>query len=228
MDILVTGGNGFIGRRVCERAITDGHEVTSVARTGPPAETHRGTWAEDVTWLSADVFEPDSWRDALSTVEAVVHSIGTISETPEAGVTFERINGDSAIVTALESERAGVDRFVYVSSAAKPPLVDDAYLTARRRAEQAIADLDMTVSIPRFGPVYGPDQPHFPAPVNWLFRAAGAVEPIARRLGEGRPFAVEQAAAATYRLATMPDPPGNPVLAGTLADLAATSGRSGS
>jgi len=49
--------------------------------------------------------------------------------------------------------------------------------------------------------VYGPDQPHFPAIVNTLFGAIGRFEPVAQRLGEDRPFAVEQAAAATYRLA---------------------------
>ncbi|SEQ91754.1 NAD-dependent epimerase/dehydratase family protein [Natrinema salaciae] len=220
MHLLVTGGNGFIGRRLCDRAVADGHEVTSVARTGPPAQRHRGPWAADVTWLTADVFSPDTWRDALRSVDCVVHAVGTISETPDAGVTFERTNGDSAIVAALEAERAGVDRFVYISSVAKPPLVGRAYITARRRAERAIADLDMAIVVPRFGPVYGPDQPHFPRAVNWLCTAIGAVEPVARRLGDARPIAVDRAAAATYRLATMATPPASPVTAGTLADLA--------
>ncbi|WP_265109970.1 NAD-dependent epimerase/dehydratase family protein [Halosolutus halophilus] len=220
MHLLVTGGNGFIGRRICERAVADGHEVTSVARTGPPAQRHCGPWAADVTWVAADVFSPETWRDALPSVDCVVHSIGTISETPDAGGSFDRINGDSAIVAALEAERADVDRFVYISSSAKPPLVGQSYITARRRAERAIADLDMEVVVPRFGPVYGPDQPHFPELANWLFAAVGAFEPIARRLGDDRPFAVDRAAAAIYRLAAMPDPPASPVMAGTLADLA--------
>lgn len=220
MHLLATGGNGFIGRRLCERAVADGHEVTSVARTGPPAKRHCGPWADDVRWLTADVFSPETWRDSLSGVDCVVHSVGTISENPDAGVTFERTNGDSAIIAALEAERAGVDRFVYISSVAKPPLVEQAYITARRRAERAIFGLDMAVVVPRFGPVYGPDQPHFPRAVNWLFTAIGAVKPIARRLGDERPFAVDRAAAATYRLATMADPPASPVTAGMLADLA--------
>lgn len=217
MHLLVTGGNGFIGRRVCALAVEAGHEVTSVARTGPPPEEQRGPWASAVEWVAADVFTPQAWRDRLADVDTVVHSIGTISERPDAGVTFERINGDSALVTALEAERAGVDRFVYISSAATPPLVSDRYLTARRRAEDAIADLDVTTVVPRFGPVYGPDQPHFPAVANRLFRTLGTVEWVARRLGEGRPFAVEQAGTAVYELATMPDPPTGPVTAQRLA-----------
>jgi nucleoside-diphosphate-sugar epimerase len=207
MHLLVTGGNGFIGRRVCERAVADGHDVTSVARSGPPAPEHRGPWADAVEWVAADVFAPHEWRDRLAPADCLIHSVGTIDEDPAAGVTFERINGDSAIVAALEADRAGVDRVVYVSSSAKPPFVDEAYISARRRAEAAIADLDPTVVVPRFGPVYGPDQPHFPALANRLFAAMGRFEPVARLLGADRPLSVDRAADVTYRLAATGDPP---------------------
>lgn len=211
MHLLVTGGNGFIGRRVCERAVAADHDVTSVARSGPPAPEYRDPWTDAVEWVSADVFAPHEWRDRLTAVDCLVHSVGTIDEDPTAGVTFERVNGDSALVAALEAERAGVDRVVYVSSSAKPPLVREAYLTARRRAEAAIADLDVRVVVPRFGPVYGPDQPHFPATVNRLFGALGRFERVARLMGANRPVSVERAAAVTYRLATTADPPTGPV-----------------
>jgi len=219
MELLVTGGNGFIGRRICKRAVRDGHEVTSVARSGPPEAGERGAWAADVDWIEGDVFAPHGWRDGLDGVDCVVHSIGTLSESPAEGVTFERINGDSAIITALEAERAAVDRFVYISSSATPPLVSDRYLTARRRAEAAITDLDMETVIPRFGPVYGPAQPHFPPFVNKLVTAIGRFELVAARMGDDRPFSVEQAATATYRLAVDEQVPSNPVRATELAAL---------
>lgn len=207
MHLLVTGGNGFIGRRVCERAVADGHDVTSVARSGPPDSERRAPWTDAVEWVAADAFAPHEWRDRLATVDRLVHSVGIIDEDPTAGVTFERVNGDSALVTALEAERAGVSRVVFVSSSTKPPLVREAYLTARRRAEAAIADLDPTVVIPRFGPVYGPDQPHFPAVANRLFAAVGRFDAVARLLGADRPLSVERAGAVTYRLASTGDPP---------------------
>ncbi|MCL9814568.1 NAD-dependent epimerase/dehydratase family protein [Natranaeroarchaeum aerophilus] len=220
MHLLITGGNGFIGRHICANAVAADHDVTSVARSGSPPDAETADWTDQVEWIAADVFAPHEWRSYLSTVDCVVHSIGTISETLETGVTFERLNGDSAIVAALEADRAGVDRFVYVSSSTKPPLVRDAYMTARRRAEAAIVDLEMDVLIPRFGPVYGPDQPHFPALANYLFTAVGEVEPIARRLGEDRPFSVEMAGQAICELAVTDDPPASPITAETLAALA--------
>ena len=162
-------------------------------------------------WVAADVFAPHEWRDALDGVDCVVHSIGIINERPDAGVTFDRVNGDSALVAALEAERAGAERFVYVSSAVKPPLVRNAYLTARRRAERAVTDLDLTVAIPRFGPVYGPDQPHFSTMTNRLVAAVGQFDAVAGQFGTARPLSVDRAAAATYRLATAADSPTDPV-----------------
>jgi NADH dehydrogenase len=219
MHLLVTGGNGFIGHRVCKRAVEAGHTVTSVARSGPP-EADTGPWADDVTWVGADVFSPHEWREHLADVDCLVHSIGTLSEDPDAGVTLERLNGDSAIIAALEAERAGVDRVVYISSSAKPPLVRAAYITARRRAEAAIADLAIEAVIPRFGPVYGPDQPHFPTLANRVFAALGRFDALASRLGADRPFHVDRAAAIVFELATMADPPASPIAAPTLSALA--------
>ena len=219
MHLLITGGNGFIGREVCRRTVADGNDVTSVARSGPPDPDWRDPWADEVTWVGADVFEPQQYRDLLDGVDTVVHSIGIIEEDPAAGVTFERVNGDSAILTALEAERAGVDRFVYISSSTTPPRTDRRYLDARRRAKQAITDLDMSVVVPRFGPVYGPGQPHFSGVVNRLFTALGSFEFVAQRFGADRPLGVEQAGSAVYRLATMANPPDGVVEAAELAGL---------
>jgi len=198
MHLAIFGGNGFIGRRVCRRAVADGHDVTSIARSGPPAPDQRGAWAEAVSWLAGDVFAPQEYRDALAGVDAVVHSIGIIDESPREGVTFERVNGDAAIIAALESERAGVDRFVLVSSAAQPPRVREAYLTAKRRAEAAIADLDLSTVVLRPGPVYGPAQPHFSGVVNRLLALIDTVGPVTERLGDGRPLDVETVGEAVY------------------------------
>ena len=201
--LLVVGGSGFIGREVCRRAVRDGHEVRSVSRSGRPDTD--APWTDGVSWTCADLFRPDAWRDRLDGVDAVVHSVGVISEAPTEGVTFERVNGDSAIVTALEAERAGVETYVFLSSSVKPPGVRNAYLTAKRRAEAAIADLDLDHVTLRPGPVYGTDQPHFSPLVNAGLRIVDSVPPLADRLGESRPLPVDTVATAAYRTALDPN-----------------------
>ncbi|MFW5938667.1 MAG: NAD-dependent epimerase/dehydratase family protein [Halanaeroarchaeum sp.] len=201
--LLVVGGSGFIGRSVCRLAVRDGHEVRSVSRSGRPASD--APWTDDVSWTSADLFRPDAWRDRLADVDAVVHSVGTLSEAPDEGITFERVNGDAAIITALEAERAGVETFVFLSSAVTPPGVRPAYLSAKRRAEAAIADLAFDQVTLRPGPVYGPDRPHGSRLVNAGLRLVDSVSPIANRLGESRPLPVQTVARATYRTAIDPE-----------------------
>ena len=201
MDLLVTGGTGFIGREVCRLAVRDGHDVTSVARSGRPDPRHRDPWAGEVAWVAADVLEPHRWRDRLAGVDAVVHCVGIARERPREGATFERVNGDAAIVAALESERAGADRFVFLSSSRSPPLVRDEYVKSKRRAEAAIADLDVETAVVRPGPVYGPGQPHFPGVVATAFRAVDRRERLARQFEADRPLSVETVARATYEAA---------------------------
>ena len=200
--LLVVGGSGFIGREICRLAVRDDREVRSVSRSGRP--TTDALWADAVSWTSADLFRPDAWRDRLDGVDAVVHAVGTTDETPAAGVTFERLNGDSAIITGLEAERAGVETYVFLSAAVAPPRTRHAYVTAKRRAEAAIADLAFEQVTLRPGPVYGIDRLGGSRFVNAGLRLADSVAPIADRLGESRPLPVETVARAAYRAAIDP------------------------
>ncbi len=197
--LLVTGGSGFIGRAVCSLAVDRGHEAVSVSRSGAPE-----TGSDDVEWIAADVFEPAEWRGALDGVEAVVHSIGTAEENEGDGITFERLNGDSAILVGEEAARAGVPAMVFVSASVKPPGVDESYLAAKRRAERALAGHPLRSVVLRPGPVHGADQPHFPEAVDTVFRALDSL-PGAAALGDARPLSVETVARAALDAALDPD-----------------------
>lgn len=204
--LLVVGGSGFIGRAICRRAVGQGHEVRSVSRGGRPDNLGPADrWAEAVDWTSADLFAPHAWRDRLRGVDAVVHSVGIAHENPQEGVTFERVNGDSAIITALEAERAGVESFVFLSSAVNYPTARRAYLRSKRRAERAIDNLNLETVVLRPGPVYGPDQPHFPQPLNVLCRLVAGIDSLAERLGDARPLSVDRVAGVAVDSALSPE-----------------------
>lgn len=191
MDLLITGGSGFIGREIANRAIDRDHTVTSVSRGGRPDKPE--PWHADVEWTVGDVFDPAPWRSHLTGCDVVVHSVGIIDESPPES-TFERLNGDAGIIVGLEAERANVERFVHLSAGVQPPLVRNAYLDAKRRAERTLVGLDFDLTILRPGPVYGSDQPHFPAPINRVFSLLDSVELLAAWLGNSRPLPVETVA----------------------------------
>lgn len=204
--LLVVGGSGFIGRAICRQAVDAGHEVRSVSRSGrPESVAGPSQWVADVEWTSADLFRPHAWRDRLRGVDAVIHSVGIAHENPKEGVTYERVNGDSTIISALEAERAGVETFVFLSSAAKYPTARRAYLRAKRRAERAIESLNMETVVLRPGAVYGPGQPHFPQVFNQLCRLVAEIEPLAERLGDNRPLSVDRVASVALESAVDPE-----------------------
>ncbi|KAG1756706.1 mitochondrial protein [Suillus paluster] len=79
--ILVVGGNGFVGSAVCKLALARGMEVTSISSSGKPYKTPKGhtpAWVERVEWRKADALNPESYADILPSVDAVVHTIGTL------------------------------------------------------------------------------------------------------------------------------------------------------
>jgi len=47
--LIVFGGNGFVGTRVCEEALQTGLAVVSINRSGAPKAT--AAWTSDVEWV---------------------------------------------------------------------------------------------------------------------------------------------------------------------------------
>jgi uncharacterized protein YbjT (DUF2867 family) len=223
--ILVIGGNGFIGREICRYAVANGHKVGSVSRSGRPSnaatnsipqsvednrQNHTNSWLDQVDWITADVFDPARWRDQLNDYDAVIHTVGITQEAPSDGVTFERTNGDSAIVAALEAERADIDSFVLISASAKPPGLSERYVTAKRRAERALTDLDFRDVVLRPGPLYGEGNPHYPEAVSRILEVIDRYDWFASHLGEAQPLSVDTVAATAFRAGI------DPTLTGTL------------
>ncbi|KAI4214651.1 MAG: hypothetical protein LQ351_002724 [Letrouitia transgressa] len=78
--LVVCGGNGFLGSRICASAVHRGWSVTSISRSGAPADAHTLSWADKVIWHKADILKPASYRNVLEGADAVVHSTGILLE----------------------------------------------------------------------------------------------------------------------------------------------------
>ncbi|WP_103026407.1 NAD-dependent epimerase/dehydratase family protein [Salinibacter altiplanensis] len=202
--LVVPGGNGFIGTEICRVAVQNGHEVAAFGRTGRPALTPaRHPWVQDVTWRAADVFAPDTWRDLLQDADAVVHTIATLRERPNDGVTFDRVNAESALLAAEEAVAAGVDAFVFLSVRDKPPLVPSPFLAAKRRAERGLREDYPPLRTATLRPnlVYG-DRRTGTSTLAAVLSQGQGLHPHPYASDAGRPLPVEFVAAAAVQAAT--------------------------
>jgi dTDP-L-rhamnose 4-epimerase len=76
MDVLITGGAGFIGSHLADRLLADGHRVRAFDSLDP--QVHPDTrgpeyLADDVELVHGDVRHHEAVRAALADVDAVVH-----------------------------------------------------------------------------------------------------------------------------------------------------------
>ncbi|PEN12859.1 3-beta hydroxysteroid dehydrogenase [Longibacter salinarum] len=225
MKLVIPGGNGFIGSHICEVAVNAGHDVVAFGRSGEPDLTPvRHPWVGKVTWLSADVFDVDAWSDVLDGADAVIHTIGTIVQDPSNGITFERINGEAAIVAADAAAKSGVDTFVKLSIQDKPPGVSGRFLASMRRAERTIPERFPSLRSVFLQPnlVFGDDR-FATCTMAGLLQAAARVVPFPYGSHEGRPLPVQSVAAAAVHAAAQ-DTLKGPLNVNQIDDIARTSG----
>lgn len=82
--LLVFGGNGFLGRRICQEAVHRGLEVVSISRSGKPpvlkSPSKDKDWIREVSWEYADILNPSTYYKHLQGASGVVHSLGILLE----------------------------------------------------------------------------------------------------------------------------------------------------
>jgi nucleoside-diphosphate-sugar epimerase len=151
MRILVTGGTGTVGEATVTELARRGHQVRLLSRH---ATEEAEAWPFGVEGVDADVGDPDQVRGAADGCDAVLHMAAVVKESPPAA-TFQRVNVEGTRNVLAEASRAGVRRFVYVSSLGADTGESD-YHRSKREAEQLVARWDGEWTIARAGNVYGP------------------------------------------------------------------------
>lgn len=111
--IVVCGGNGFLGSRICKSAVARGWEVTSISRSGEPkwsSVTSSATppaWSNKVNWKRADILKPTAYSPHLQNVDYVVHSMGILLEADYKGVVSGKESPLSGLRRAFSPTKAG-------------------------------------------------------------------------------------------------------------------------
>ena len=163
--VALTGATGFIGRHLLRELPKHGFRPRVLLRRPSAVQL------DCASAVIGDLARPQNMAEALADADAVIHSAGiahTMSGVPEDD--YRLLNTESTIALARAAQRAGVRRFVFLSSirAQCGPVVDrvqaesleprptDPYGRSKLAAEQGLAQLDLDWVALRPTSVYGP------------------------------------------------------------------------
>ena len=154
MHVVVAGGHGQVARRLERLLSTAGHTAVGIVRNPDHVDEVQAAGAEALL-LDLKASDVDAVAAHLDGADAVVFAAGA---GPGSGIPRKQtVDRDASVLMADSAERAGVRRFVQISSmgagAPPPPGTDEtfaAYLRAKAEAEEDLRhrDLDWTVLRP--------------------------------------------------------------------------------
>jgi len=112
--VLVTGAGGFVGRALCDRLRSEGHEVRAVMRRAVPMPG-------GIEPVGIGEIGPDTdWRSALLGVDAVVHLAARVHKiadrTSDHMADYRWVNTFGTTTLARAAAEAGARRFIFASS----------------------------------------------------------------------------------------------------------------
>lgn len=177
--VFITGGSGYLGRRLIPLLLQQGREVVALVRPGSERKLPRGCTAAlgnalDGTTYAADVRPGDTF----------VQLVGVPHPSPAKAKDFVSIDQKSAMEAIRVASHSGVAHFIYVS-VAQPAPVMRAYIAARSACEDALRASGLNATIFRPWYVLGPGHwwPAALLPAYWVFERVPATRDSALRLG---------------------------------------------
>lgn len=185
--ILITGATGFVGKAVTKTLLSLNYHVVATVRSEKNS-LPLGLQKIIVDNLSATT----NWSSAFETVSVVIHSAArahVMSDTAtNPAAEFCKVNTDGTLRLARQAAKAGVKRFIFISSIkvngekTKPDnpfrpdsnfISKDPYGLSKYNAERGLLalaqEMEMEVVIIRPPLVYGPGvQANFASMMGWI------------------------------------------------------------
>ncbi len=163
--LALTGGTGYIGQHLLRALTRRGYQVRVLLRRPtmlPPDCTSA---------VIGDIARPQNMASALADVDAIIHSAGlSVAASGRPEDDYRVLNVEATIGLARSARRAGVRRFVFLSSvraqagASDPRVLSeemearptDAFGRSKLAAEHGLADVGIDWVALRLALAYGP------------------------------------------------------------------------
>jgi len=152
--ILVTGATGTVGARLVHGLLERGHRVRGLVLPGDPFRERLA--GLDCEIVEGDITRADTLAGVCQEVDTVYHLAAVILSGDPA--VFERVNTEGTRNMLAEAAAAGVEHFIYVSSASVVYPWSTAYSRSKRECERLVrARRNMSATIVRPTLVYERD-----------------------------------------------------------------------
>lgn len=235
MNFFVTGANGFVGKLLVRNLLENQHKVVGAVRNQVHVDTDLKLFAV------GDINAVTDWTGMLDAVDVVLHLAARVHIMNDSAIDplseFRKVNVDGTLNLARQAVKAGVKRFVYVSSIGVNGLYTfnggrfnerdlpdphDAYAISKWEAEQSLIRISqatgLEVVIVRPPLVYGKNAPgNFLKMISVVTR--GVPLPFASVNNKRSLIYVENLVSALILCATHPAAPGNTYLVSDGEDL---------
>lgn len=165
LDILVTGGTGYIGGHLIPVLVGRGHRVRVLTRPQSVERVPSGAAA-----VLGDALDEASIAAALRARDTVIHLVGTRDPSPSNADQFETVDLGSIRATVRAAKSSAIAHLVYVS-VAQPAPVNPAYLWIRTLGETMIREAGLTATILRPWRIVGPGR-RWPKAMKPLYKLA--------------------------------------------------------
>jgi uncharacterized protein YbjT (DUF2867 family) len=187
MRVFLTGGTGYVGSAVLEELSNAGHAAVCLARDPgrlPSAKTEAIGRSGGIMAVKGDLLDPDTYREALTDCDAVIHLVGIIRERPSRGATFERVHTEGTKALLEACARAGFGggsdrRFIHMSALGAGPASTTGYFKTKWQAEQEVRQSGIPHVIFRPSVIFGSND-EFVNMLNGLVRL-----PLTPVIGDG-------------------------------------------
>jgi uncharacterized protein YbjT (DUF2867 family) len=152
MDVLVVGGSGFIGQRLCVELDERGHDVTGLSREPSDADL-----PDSVDTAMGNVTAYDSIESAFEGKDAVYNlvALSPLFEPKGGNERHGEVHTGGTENCLRAAAEHGVDRFVQLSALGADPEGETHYIRAKGRAEELVRDTDIDWTIIRPSVVFG-------------------------------------------------------------------------
>ncbi|MBI3341582.1 UDP-glucose 4-epimerase, partial [Candidatus Curtissbacteria bacterium] len=178
MNVLVTGGAGFLGSHITNLLIKEGNDVTILDNL---TKGHKDAVNPHAKLIVGDIEDPTKTKEALKGIDAVIHMAGLIvvPESVEKPDLYAKTNvlGSINLFDCMQQE--GVNKVIFSSSACvygmpknlpitenEPLHPDNPYGASKASIEAFLqayhANFNFDVTILRYFNPYGPGELHDP------------------------------------------------------------------